>query len=549
MALSGYKINYAYKTNEFEKSVNSIQEQISRLKNNLNIEIYKNDLNNIIQKAREREKGILSSFNNEEIKSMDDLRKHLLNFKKDVIEFSNQKIAPIYYDYKEAMDATMQDFSNQINYIIQKDIMPAIDKAVKKNLISTTEQVEQFYLQWLHQQSFGSGRFSSTTGLITDGLKIKKIIANALSPAQLKSWEYIMNKKISAINLEKKEKIGRSIEKQRQLKIEKFRQEVSQTIGSSTQDKTTIGWYWATNIKKDQNEKLNILVNEIINMAKPQSQGIIRAIIQHMLNQNPNAFYAGENAKDIVGILGEIQGTYYILKFKGIEDEITAKQELGKSIIWRGGTIQDKAKPHTDILINGIAGVQVKNTIKNQIGNISFRKASIKTILDDLNMLSDGAKQGIANYFSTKSFNIPYDIDKSGKYIRSAQPMESINKQKYLNNRDKLKNLQFDVEQLLYIAATSLMYLDINENFSGKDLNFLYLIGGSAVYSAAEILEQLQKSIDTKHSFKINEKYSLDNYTIVEAFNEKNRKAHTTTDKILEKLVLTSSFNFKDLLK
>jgi hypothetical protein len=49
----------------------------------------------------------------------------------------------------------------------------------------------------------------------------------------------------------------------------------------------------------------------------PQDRELIRAIINHILREDPHVFFVGGNTKDITGLLGEISGLYYLSKLFG----------------------------------------------------------------------------------------------------------------------------------------------------------------------------------------------------------------------------------------
>jgi hypothetical protein len=61
---------------------------------------------------------------------------------------------------------------------------------------------------------------------------------------------------------------------------------------------------------------------------------------------------------------------------------------LGNTLKWRGGTHTgaNNGKPHQDILLNNMFGIQIKNTTKDiaeikDIGRIDFTEAKLETMM------------------------------------------------------------------------------------------------------------------------------------------------------------------------
>ena len=126
-------------------------------------------------------------------------------------------------------------------------------------------------------------------------------------------------------------------------------------IVNSTETSFTneFNWYGITNKLTQLEAKEQLTLKEVyeINqkiktliLSKVSDQGLISQILDHILMKDPYAFFVGKNLNDITGLLGEVQGLYYLAKFLG--------DDLSAALSWQGGLHvgSGNKKPHQDEL-------------------------------------------------------------------------------------------------------------------------------------------------------------------------------------------------------
>lgn len=278
---------------------------------------------------------------------------------------------------------------------------------------------------------------------------------------------------------------------------------------------------------------------------------LIKNIIREkILSRDEYAFFVGQNSKDITGILGEIQGIYYLSK-------LLSSSGNTANISWQGGIqgagLEKGQKPHVDILLKDI-GIQVKNTTRELVDNfqVNFASASINTMLSKIpsSSLSNSSKNLIINYYGTKMFNVPWVRGAGGVFEEKEAPENS----EFRSFKSQLEACNSDIESLLELFGAIFMYLDVSEGFDKtSDLNNLYILGASTIVVASEILQDMLVQLNNgEKSFSISGEPNR-SLNIVDVLNSsedvtnllRSTKQKTVSDTIISNIVLTSSFNFK----
>jgi hypothetical protein len=284
--------------------------------------------------------------------------------------------------------------------------------------------------------------------------------------------------------------------------------------------------------------------NMIINK-NPQAQPLLGTVIDYVLQKQDTAFYVGKNEKEITGILGEIQAIYFLCK---LTDSVP-----GETVQWKGGII-DKSKgkkPHQDIALKSL-GIQVKNTTKDlekQIDmDINFWDLNIHEFLKRLE-LSESVKEMFLNYFGTYQFNVPYVKKENGSYQKADEAV-GAGSEIFNPAREKLEDLQSDIDKLFSVFAASLMYMDIGEDVPKIDANILYILGGTAAITASQILDKIKNSFQTKTPILINSFLKTKETNIVGMLNggqfffTKEQKGKTVSENILSNIKLNAKYRF-----
>ena len=290
-------------------------------------------------------------------------------------------------------------------------------------------------------------------------------------------------------------------------------------------------------------EKLNLAyMNEIINSCKVtgSNEFYLRVAITRVLSEKEDVFFVGKNAKDLTGILGEIQALFYMLV-------ITNGKENAPYADWIGGI--GSQKPHTDVLLKLAAenfGIQVKNTTsaegaKKEIEFQSFGISGWNDTNKTMQYVSKG--QGFFNFNNTKDalknfdlMGLPGDLAEA---IQSLLLMDTFNvmynwedgvakegtNSKFQGTRNSIEGYAVKCQQVMVSFIVSMMYMQVN-NLSNGNSNILYIIAGTTAVSAATILSEIINELDNElSSFRMSMKTGLNRRngqtTIVDVINDR----------------------------
>lgn len=511
-----------YKVPEFTERVQNIKSSIAELKGGDFYIDARQKLEEQIARLEAKEKQFLNKIKINGVNTLEDLNRHLAEYRKVVLNLSGPSLYQVFTGILEEKNAKEYEFFNkEVEAIIYGEILQG-------------EEIENRAIDWAYQQvmAFLNQGFVATKGIDTSFHSKKGFTSDGIFPASFTSAQKKKWKKIIAQRMKQKG-IGEG-----QWDMEVF---------SSSDTSLTVSFNWfdvtkqltQTEAKKLPSDELIRINNEIKQAILSQTgdRQLIGDIIDHVLGHNQLAFFVGKNVNDITGILGEIQGLYYLSKlFGGVN---TSKMPEGLS--WRGGTYtgDNSTKPHQDLLFETF-GIQVKNSAKDIVGSISFANASIETMLQKTGM-SESAKNVFYNFYGTKEFNIPYHKEGNSNYkpgLRNSDPGAS----EYSTARESLESCEEDIERLLNLFAASFMYMDVAEQISLEDANTFYLIGGTAFYAASSILrEMLEKLKNEVNSLKVTSSLTLGR-NIIDALN--SGKGYDYSSAMIKNIKLTSSYKF-----
>lgn len=510
-----------YTVPEYQQRVLNIKSSITELKSGDFFISAINKLEDQIARLEIKEKQFLSKINIDGVKTLEDLNRHLAEYRKITLNLSGSALVQAFTGVLEEKNAVEYDFFNrEVETIMQNEIF-------------NNQDLEEHTIDWAYQQvmAFLNQGLTVTKGIDVSFRSKKGFTQSGIYPANFTAAQKKKWKKIIAERM-KKRGIGDG-----QWDMDVF--------ASGTSLTATFNWFDTTK-RMTQTEAKKLPPAEIIKinnaikkaiLAQTGDKQLMGNIIDHVLQNNSVAFFVGKNVNDITGILGEIQGLYYLSKlFGGVN---TTKIPAGLS--WRGGTYtgDNSTKPHQDLLFETF-GIQVKNSTKDLIGSISFANASIETMLAKTGM-SESAKNVFYNYYGTKEFNIPYHKEGSKDYHPGLR-MTDKGAQEYLNARNDLLNCEKDIEELLNLFAASFMYMDIAEDFTLEDANTFYLIGGTAFYAASNILkETLQKLRNEVNSLRVTSSITLGK-NIIDSLN--SGKSRDYSSAMIKNIKLTSSYKF-----
>lgn len=299
------------------------------------------------------------------------------------------------------------------------------------------------------------------------------------------------------------------------------------------------------------------MINYISSQSSVSNKPLMEQCIREMVAQKDTLFFVGATAKGITGILGEIQGLYFIRSI--LNDNHIADNAAS----WIGGI----KNPHADLILKNVAqeyfGIQVKNTSREEaIQEVDFEKfkTRMNKEMSGGNMSFDWFKETSQDFGKTlRQDPVLFDA------VTGLLGMEQFNVP-YLWANDKAyevgmgENLAFaPVRQSIIDAAShareaalsfvaGMMYMQLEPASTGSgDSNSLYLIGGTLAITSASILRDIINQLkDHILSFKIelsrviNEKAKKKSIgTIVEFLNAGSGNHLNTTQYVLQ-----SSYTF-----
>lgn len=282
--------------------------------------------------------------------------------------------------------------------------------------------------------------------------------------------------------------------------------------------------------KKDINKKLKIFI--LAQCKSITNKILLSEIIDYILEQRSDALITGKSISLVEGILGEIQGLYIFCSLTG------GNAALERQVKWKGGLLNKEGKEfHRDLLVNNF-GIQVKNTegdvSKGYVYDINFWTNKLTNFLDKM-QLSGLARDIFEMYFATYRFNIPYIVsgEKFQRADRARESGKSPDKGKEFNKSyDALRALKKDVNELLSVFASSFLYMNVGTPLNA-DRNLLYLIGGTALVSASEILTHIKNELSRGGTtpIRVTSTIPSDNINIVTALNNNPKLLKTQDEK------------------
>ena len=536
MALGNY--TDVYDVSAFEDRVIDIGMGIKSEKNNANF-LIRTKLKNEIKNLKDKERKIFKILNVNNIK---ELNERIEEYKKTTINLMGINL-------KEKIVQFLEEDNSEKAALESAAILEYIDKKILSNMGngSLMDKIEQNGIEKIIGEVFkilnvGKSHFRNKSAYTNEG-----IFTSELTTHQRERFKNLITELFQEEGFSQKDFPAISAYK-------------SNNGNSST---VVITWNTFTKgltptdakeIYKNDRTGLNEINNKIVKyiisfIPNKNDQNLIEQLIwKKVLNVNEYAFFVGKNSKDVVGILGEIQGLFYINKLL-LGSEKNAKKI--NNLFWRGGTHDGNLgkKPHQDIVLAGI-GIQVKNTTQKSIEEmhaVGFTELGIEDFLKRAEV-SPAVINLFKHYYGTLNFNVPYHYDpteKEGERYKDGL-WKTKNSDTYKIDRYVLESYQTDIDKLLSIYASTLMYLDTQKAI-GKDANTLFLIGGTAFYTASQILEEIISKLQSeeKSRFSVSSNFKKDNKNnIITALNNGKKKGTNFSGKVISNIILSSSYKF-----
>lgn len=517
-----------YNTEAFGERVNQLTQEITILRSGSFFNEGKQRMQETLNRLKTKQQALFDTLG---VKDIEDLNKRLREYREKVINLSGSGLAQSFILILEAKSQREYDgFIAAVEEIIKKDILN--DKTYAE---ITQDIVHKEVMKMLNKGRKGKSLYYSASGFDTSKVNPQKFTAE-----QKREWKNLIAQRVKNDSLSYP-------------KAKEYIEIISEESQNEIDDTITFSWYGISDhlTQKEAKEKfakdptglriINQRFKELIlsRINDQEDKMLISIIVDHVLDEEPYAFFVGNNINEITGVLGEIQGLFYMSTFL---------RDKNKSVdlIWRGGKINKATsqKPHQDLLLNEKFGIQVKNTTKDILQEhhrVDFSDNTLQHMLSEKMGLSPEITEVFKAYYGTLSFNVPYHRE-DGRYLPGLNENDR-HAMKFAIYRNQLENLEQQVETLLSLYATSLMYLDEAEEFeTDKDANILFLIGGAAAYTAADILQTILNELEKNTHFRIKAKTNNER-NIISALNDKNREPNYSNFAI-ENIYLTSSYLF-----
>lgn len=271
--------------------------------------------------------------------------------------------------------------------------------------------------------------------------------------------------------------------------------------------------------------------------------------IRDIIVQYPGALFVGRNEQGVIGILGEIQGLYYMYSILGDLRADIAPEQL---VQWIGGDTSagGGVKTGADLVIKlgeklGY-GIQIKNSM-DVAGATSFSDFSLSNQHDSafFNQLvtfgiSKEIVEQLENVFIMQGFNIGY-YKKGEVYVKGTPKDGDV--VGYFSTYGKLLEIIERANRYMALAAAMIMRIQYLEGQNFEQSNTLWIVGGTAIISAAQILDDLIKQIDgvmdgNMFRARATTKLGDTGYTIVDYLNKRQANFNDL------KTALSTSYNF-----
>ena len=318
--------------------------------------------------------------------------------------------------------------------------------------------------------------------------------------------------------------------------------------------------------EKKRKEVSTKIKNKILSLINGDVAPGASRIIDIMLAKEPNMFYIGESNTELIGLLGEISA--YIAIYHLLDNKYNEQ-----IIQWVATTKANKKKLSIDIVIEDIAGINIKHTSLNElemedIGHkITFSKAEPEYVLNKL--MGDEQSKHFGDVLTSTSFNTGYrynigrrmyqHTDNPGKSYTAAYNYKQVEKM-----MEELKN---DIELFLKLFTPEFLYM-ANESEGKHQLlvldektqhmvpgagNLLYIVATVPFLASTRLitikkeLEEFrsglsQMTLSSSFQFDLNTKVSKQSGDIVDYLNKYGRRNTSNLKKV--KTTLTSAYLF-----
>ena len=507
-----------------------------------NVESMKNELNQQIENLKKQEQIFLDAVNASNVQVVN---QRVQQYKQDYPKIKNLSGPALYKEFLKSIEASQAYLEDQkqkefVDFFSRVQVFQTGGKKSERGLIDPNKEFAKWFQAILNSVDLGTKGGIHQTAAYKNETEIKNVLLKRLTFQQQERVKEFMK--------------GRARKQDSKYEIVISQESDSVKVTFSSQD-----WAKLTDAQKasqiqDQlkrgtltQEWLNGVLEKIYNLiiSKGPSNNIhfINAVKEVVFDPDTKTkvFYGGNMLNGITGLLGEIQGLFFIKSLLGEANNTEGAVE------WVGG----KGNPHEDLILQSLGkmvGIQVKNSYKDveKIGkmeDISFMSRAAWSFDSVVKRIGAADYQDILSIYEMEAFNIEYLIE-DGIYKKGDNDA-------FKPTRDNIVFLAREADRIMALFAGALMYMAVGEEFTDIETgNSVYVLGGATLKLASEILVSLFKKLENYEKdigFKISahfEKGASQVGNIVDYFNSNKASRGNSVSKALGNLFLTSSFTF-----
>lgn len=506
---------------------------LTDLSSKYNVDTMRAELEQQITRLKQQEQIFLNAVNAETIEQV---RQRISKYREDFPKIQNLNGPALLTSFLKPAEASMEYLTDER----QRKFVDFFSK-IPEDIV----QAEDFsgWFQGILNSIQTSGRVRITSGY-SDAKSVSDIVLRRLTAAQ--------NRRIDEI-ISGKAPLSEGFSK----RLDEIRTTLNEDSVSVMY--TRSDWAALTEAQKESEIKdklkrgeitdhqLNLLLEQlselIISQGPAHNQYFRDAVREVIFEQNSKTkvFYGRNMLNGITGLLGEIQGLFFVKSLLGEAGNYKAE------ISWVGGI----GNPHEDLILKSLGkmvGIQVKNSSKDieemgQMSDISFMTRAANSFEEVKKRLGAADYQDILSIYEMNAFNIEYVVE-NGIY----SPGDN---DEFRPSRENIEFLASEADRIMALFAGALMYMSVGEEFSSLEVgNSVYILGGLTMKLASEILIELFGKLERYEKeigFKITsyfDKGANKIGNIADYFNANKGKHGSSVRNSLGQLFLQSSYSF-----
>ena len=508
-------------------------EALGALSSKYNVDSMRQELNQQLQNLKQQEKIFLDAVN---ANSIQEVNQRIKQYKADYPQIKNLSGPSLYKEFLKSIERSQAYLEDQK----QREFVDFFSRIEIEGL-DPTEDFAKWFQTILNSVDIGVKGGIHKTAAYKAEKEIKDVLLKKLTRQQQARVKKFME--------------GGAIKQSSKYKITVLQEDEAVKVTFDTQD-----WASLTDAQKasqiqEQLQKgiltqewvdaaIENIYNLIISKGPSGNIHFISAVREVVFDQDTKTkvFYGKNMMNGITGLLGEIQGLFFVKSLLG--DAVNTVD----SVEWVGG----KGNPHEDLILSSLGkmvGIQVKNSYKDvekigKLEDVSFMNRAAWNFDMVKKRLGAVDYQDILSIYEMDAFNIEYIVE-DGVYKKGDNAT-------FKPTRDNIVFLAREADRIMALFAGALMYMAVGEEFSNIETgNSVYILGGATLKLASEILSSLFTKLENYEkdiSFRISayfDKGASQVGNIVDYFNSNKSSRGRSVTEALGNLFLSSSYTFE----